>query len=201
MSKQGTTFPLLLIFFVLRSYIYILFAFQEFFFLVPVLYFFSDIFVFLLPIPLMSTRSYFFGMTLLIEEDVSVTLFSQTTFTTVSEWLDMEAKSRSRTRWWTAARALGAVGKIRAHNLAALRVAARGQRSCRLRSRAHLGSYSCSWRVVSHKNLLFWLVCTCSVLEVNLFCKLTELRAFLCTSSGILWHILVVLLAWSSTQS
>lgn len=55
--------------------------------------------------------------------------------------------------------------------------------------------------VVSHKNLFFWLVCTCSVLEVHLFCKLTELCAFLCTSSGILWHILVVLLAWSSTQS
>lgn len=54
---------------------------------------------------------------------------------------------------------------------------------------------------MSHKNLFFWLVCTCSVLEVHLFCKLTELCAFLCTSSGILWHILVVLLAWSSTQS
>lgn len=148
-SKQGTTLPLLLIFFHPWFLYQYPFCVPRVFFLVPVLYFFSDIFVLLLPAPLMSTRSYFFGMTLLIEEDVSVTLFSQTTFTTVSEWPDMEAKSRSRTRWWTAARALGAVGKIRSHNLAALRVAARGQRSCRLRSRAHLGSYSCSCPVLS----------------------------------------------------
>lgn len=146
-SKQGTAPPLLIFFHSSFLYLYP-FCFPRGFFLVPVLYFFSDIFVFLLPAPLMSTRSYFFGMMLLIEEDVSVTLFSQTTYTTVSERLDMEAKSRSRTRWWTAARALGAVGKIRVHNLAALRVAARGQRSCRLRSRAHLGSYSYSCPVL-----------------------------------------------------
>lgn len=94
------------------------------------LYFFSDVFVLLLPAALMSTCSYFFGITVLMEVDVLVTPFSQMTFTTVSTWGDVEAKSRNRTSWRTAARALGTVGKIRSRSLAVLQVAARGQRSC-----------------------------------------------------------------------
>lgn len=49
-------------------------------------------------------------------------------------------------------------------------------------------------------HFLFQPVRTCSVLELNLFCKLTELSAFLCMCSGILRHILVVLLVCRAEQ-
>lgn len=122
-------------------------------------------------------------------------------FTTVSKWGAVEAKSRNRTRWRTAGRALGTGGEIRSGSLAALQVAARGRRSCRLRSRAHLGSYSCSCPVLS----LTWIF-SFSLSALAVCWKLTysvnqQSCLLLCTSSVILWHILVVLLACSSAQS
>lgn len=75
-------------------------------------------------LPLFPCIPYFSGTKLVIEVDVSVTPFSQTTLTAASRWGDVGARSRSRSRWW-AAGALGAAGKVCSHGLAALHVPAR----------------------------------------------------------------------------
>lgn len=75
-------------------------------------------------LPLFPCIPYFSGTKLVIEVDVSVTPFSQTTLTAASRWGDVGARSRSRSRWW-AAGALGAAGKVCSRSLAALHVPAR----------------------------------------------------------------------------